>query len=60
MDAEKTPDEEARLAERARAIWGENPFSPDNMAADAALKDIERRTVRAQERYRNLRDLKDD
>lgn len=54
------PDEEVRLAERARRIWGENPFSPEKMAADAALKDIERRTVRAQERFRRMRDLKDD
>lgn len=57
-----TPEEEEheRLKHRAEAIWGENPFSPENMAADAAMKDIERRTVRARERYRNMRDLEDD
>lgn len=60
MADKEESDEEVRLAERAKAIWGENPFSPDKMAADAALKDIERRTVRAQERYRRMRDLEDD
>lgn len=60
MASEETPDEEVRLAERAKAIWGENPFSPENMAADAAMKEVERRGIRAQERYRRMRDLEDD
>jgi len=57
---EETPDEEVRLAERAKRIWGDNPFSPENMAADAALKDIERQGIRAQERFRRMRDLEDE
>lgn len=60
MATEEEPDEEVRLAERAKRIWGENPFSPEAMAADADLKDIERRGIRAQERYRRMRDLEDD
>lgn len=55
-----TNSEEERLADRAKRIWGENPFSPENMAADAALKDIERRGIRAQERFRRMRDLEDE
>lgn len=55
-----TSSEEERLADRAKRIWGENPFSPENMAADAALKDIERRGIRAQERFRRMRDLEDE
>lgn len=57
---ESDPTEEERLAERARRIWGDNPFSPENMAADAALKAEERRKLRAQERFRRMRDLEDD
>lgn len=57
---ESNQNEEDRLAERARRIWGDNPFSPENMAADAALKAEERRGIRAQERFRRMRDLEDD
>lgn len=59
MPEELAPEEEERLAQRAKAIWGENPFSPEAMARDGALKDIERRTVRAQERFRRMRDLEE-
>jgi hypothetical protein len=53
------PDEEVRLAERARRIWGDNPFSPEKMAEDAALKAPERE-FKDQLRYRRMRDLKDE
>jgi hypothetical protein len=49
--------EDERLAERARRIHGDNPFSPENMARDAKLNDIERdavpieRTIRALKRH---------
>ena len=59
MASEETPDEEVRLAERAKAIWGENPFSPEKMAADAALKAPERE-FNDQLRYRRMRDLQDE
>jgi hypothetical protein len=50
--------EDERLAERARRIHGNNPFSPENMARDASLNGIERdavpveRTIRALQRHR--------
>lgn len=57
MAEREETDEEVRLAERARRIWGENPFSPENMAADAAAKAAERESLTARERYRKLQDL---
>lgn len=51
-------DPDARLAERAEAIWG-NPFSPEAMAADAAMKAPERE-FNDHLRHRRMRDLKDD
>lgn len=58
MATEPTPDEQARLAERAKRIWGENPFSPENMAQDAAMKAPEREGLRADQRHKNINDLK--
>lgn len=49
--------EDERLAERARRIHGDNPFSPENMARDANLNGIERdavpieRTIEALKRH---------
>jgi DNA-binding ferritin-like protein len=49
--------EDERLAERARRIHGDNPFSPENMAHDSKLKGIERdavpieRTIEALKRH---------
>jgi hypothetical protein len=49
--------EDERLAERARRIHGDNPFSPENMARDAGLNGQERdaaptlRTLDALKRY---------
>lgn len=57
MTTEETPDEEVRLAERARRIWGENPFSPETMAADATTKAAERETLAARQRYEKMHDL---
>lgn len=57
METEETPDED-RLAARAEAIWG-NPFSPEAMAADAALKAPERE-INDHLRHRRMRDLEDD
>ena len=57
MVTEETPDED-RLAARAEAIWG-NPFSPEAMAADAALKAPERE-FNDHLRHRRMRDLEDD
>lgn len=54
-----TNEEEERLAERARRIWGDNPFSPEKMAADAALKAPERE-FNDHLRHRRMRDLEDD
>jgi len=55
---EPTPDEEARLAERAAAIWGD-PFSPEAMAEDAKMN-AQERTYNDTKRYRRMRDLKED
>lgn len=57
MVTEETPDEDW-LAARAEAIWG-NPFSPEAMAADAAMKAPERE-FNDQLRHRRMRDLEDD
>lgn len=37
--------EDERLAERARRIHGDNPFSPENMSRDSKLKGTERDAV---------------
>ena len=57
MTTNEEKEEEERLAERARRIWGDNPFSPENMAADAALKEVERRASRAEQRYQRMQDM---
>jgi len=49
-------EERDRLMRRAAQIWGDNPFSPEAMEQDAALKDIEAKTGRAQKRLRRLED----
>jgi hypothetical protein len=59
MTTEPTPDEEARLAERAKRIWGENPFSPEAMAADTKLN-AQERTYNDTIRYRRMRDLEEE
>lgn len=57
MAEREETDEEVRLAERARRIWGENPFSPEAMAVDAATKAAERETLAARQRYEKMHDL---
>lgn len=56
---ESEEERQERLAERARRIWGDNPFSPEKMAADAALKAPERE-FNDHLRHRRMRDLEDD
>ncbi len=59
MAEEETPDEEIRLTERAKAIWGENPFSPESMAEEAKLKGPER-AHNDTKRYRRMADLEEE
>lgn len=56
MDHQEHTGEEARLADRAAAIWG-NPFSPEVMAQDAALRAAEREGLRTNQRHTKMSDL---
>lgn len=49
-----------RLAERARRIWGDNPFSPEAMRADELNRDIATKTGRVQHRLREMERLNDE
>lgn len=59
MASEETPDEEVRLAERAKAIWGENPFSPQAMAEEAKMNAQERASMDTR-RHRRMADLEEE
>lgn len=59
MSEDLTPEEEERLARRAAAIWGENPFSPEAMAQDAQLKGPERAHT-VTKRHRRMADLEEE
>ncbi len=59
-DEAQTEDEASRLEERARRIWGENPFSAENMARDAHHQDIATRTGRIQHRLAEMERLDEE
>ena len=53
-------NEEERLAERARRIWGDNLFSPEAMAEDWALNSEEAKTGRVQKRLNRMKRLSEE